>query len=353
MEPVTWKFSSPVLWSLAVRSYYNFKPCIPWTLRIAVRSWLARGILRESADIWPILEPAGRPPNGWSWPEDKRFALVLTHDVESSAGVKRCAELMDLERTLGVRSSFNFIPAGSYVTPPELRRHMEGHGFEVGVHDLKHDGKLYNSRGAFRANAQRINDYLRAWRAEGFRSGFMHHNLEWLQDLDVSYDASTFDVDPFEPQPDGVSTIFPFVVKQRGTSRKYVELPYTLVQDSTLFFILRERTIDIWKRKLDWIAERGGMALLNTHPDFMCFSGAPRSHQYLAAWYAEFLDYVQKKYKGAYWQALPKDIASYTRRQSCAPEWFVGKGNAEEKPLRGVTMGGVILNAVQTAIEVI
>jgi hypothetical protein len=50
-------------------------------------------------------------------------------------------------------------------------------------------------------------------------------------------------------------------------------LPYTLVQDFNLFKILREPNIDIWKRKLDWIAERGGMALINTHPDYMGFEG--------------------------------------------------------------------------------
>ena len=40
----------------------------------------------------------------------------------------------------------------------------------------------------------------------------MLHNLEWFHDLNVKYDSSTFDTDPFEPQPDGVGTIFPFWV---------------------------------------------------------------------------------------------------------------------------------------------
>ena len=51
----------------------------------------------------------------------------------------------------------------------------------------------------------RINGYAREWGASGFRSGFMLRNLDWLHDLDVQYDASTFDTDPFEPQPDGTS----------------------------------------------------------------------------------------------------------------------------------------------------
>jgi hypothetical protein len=48
--------------------------------------------------------------------------------------------------------------------------------------------------------------------------------------------------------------------------RGYVELPYTLPQDFTLFTVMREKDIDIWKKKLDWIVEKGGMALLITHP---------------------------------------------------------------------------------------
>ena len=40
----------------------------------------------------------------------------------------------------------------------------------------------------------------------------MQHNLQWLHALNAEYDSSTFDTDPFEPEPDGVGTIFPFWV---------------------------------------------------------------------------------------------------------------------------------------------
>ena len=70
---------------------------------------------------------------------------------------------------------------------------------------------LYRFRRVLQQRASIINAYLKEWGAVGFRSPAMHHNLEWLQDLDIEYDASTFDTDPFEPQPDGVGTIFPFL----------------------------------------------------------------------------------------------------------------------------------------------
>ncbi len=67
---------------------------------------------------------------------------------------------------------------------------------------------------------------------------------------------------------------------------------------------MRETTIDIWKKKLDWIAERGGMALLNTHPDYLSFSGkTPGLEEYPAAYYAEFLECIEHKYSGQYWHA--------------------------------------------------
>lgn len=146
----------------------------------------------------------------------------------------------------------------------------------------------------------------------GFRSPAMHHNLEWLHDLNIEYDASTFDTDPFEPQSDGVGTVFPFWVRGNSDTDGYVELPYTLVQDFTLFVLMKEETVDIWKEKLDWIVEKGGMALMNTHPDYMNFDGEKLGlEEYPAAYYVEFLEYTKSKYEGHYWHPLPKDMAQF------------------------------------------
>jgi glycosyltransferase involved in cell wall biosynthesis len=267
------------------------------------------------------------PPENWpGWPEGKKFAVVLTHDVESKAGLHKCPSLMQLELDLGFRSSFNFIPEGNYRVPSELREELTATGFEVGIHDLKHDGHLFASHREFKRRAVRINDYAREWGASGFRSGFMMRNLDWLHDLDVQYDASTFDTDPFEPQPDGGHTIFPFWVPrpndgfvnhQRSTinssSRGYVELPYTLPQDFTLFSLLRETTVDIWLRKLDWIAQNGGMVLVDAHPDYMAFSGTPsrKGGEYRVELYKQLLEHVRSKYSGEYWQALPREVAAF------------------------------------------
>jgi peptidoglycan/xylan/chitin deacetylase (PgdA/CDA1 family) len=284
------------------------------------RRALARRVLRRSKACWPILETAGAAPEGWpGWPAQKKFALVLTHDVEGQKGVDRTLELAELEASLGFKSSFNFVPEGSYRTPRQLREALISRGFEVGVHDWRHDGKLYRSEKTFCAAAERINKYLEEWNATGFRSGFMHHNLEWLHYLDIAYDMSTFDTDPFEPQPDGVHTIFPFWVpaseaaQERDGAGGYAELPYTLPQDSTVYLLLEQTDPNIWKTKLDWIVKNRGMALVNVHPDYIAFDGAPKLGEYRASIYRDFLNYVLAAYRDEFWLALPSEVATYVR----------------------------------------
>jgi len=294
--------------------YYRFKPYLPWRVRIGARRILARVQRRRYEQTWPINELAGLPPAGWpGWPQGKKFAMVLTHDVEGHSGLAKWRKLMELEQQAGFHSSFNFIPEGEYRVPAEVRNELVANGFEVGVHDLRHDGKLYWRRSEFAENARSINSYLKEWRASGFRSGFMLHDREGLNDLDIEYDASTFDTDPFEPQPEGTHTIFPFWVPRPGGG--YVELPYTLPQDSTMFLVLQEKSPDIWKRKLDWIVRRGGMALVNVHPDYVGFDlQKTAAAEYPAAWYEEFLRYVKEHYAGQYWNPLPRELASWYRK---------------------------------------
>lgn len=293
--------------------YYFVKPAIPHHLRLKLRSIIASRRRRRAANVWPIDESAVRRPDWWrGWPGGKSFAFVLTHDVEGQKGMERCRALAELEMELGFRSSFNFVPEGEYDTPSLLRSFLTEHGFEIGVHDLHHDGTLYRSKADFIAGASRINEHLKRWQAVGFRSAFMFHNLEWLKELNVLYDASTFDTDPFEPQPDGASTIFPFWVA-RSDGSGYVELPYSLPQDSTLFLVLGEKTNDTWKRKLDWVVRHGGLALINVHPDYIAFGDRIGRTEFPVTLYKTFLTHVSAQFGDVAWCALPRDVAQFVR----------------------------------------
>jgi len=234
------------------------------------------------------------------WPHGFQFALVLTHDIEANSGQKFVCAVADLEESLGFRSSFNFVPEG-YPIDMGLVDELRQRGFEIGIHGLKHDGKLFNSHTQFVRCAEKINKYLKEFDAVGFRSPFTHRNPEWMQALDIEYDLSFFDTDPFEPIPGGTMSIWPFF------SGHFVELPYTLVQDYTLVSVLGETTPKIWLEKVDFIEKYHGMALVNSHPDYL-------SQKINWDVYHEFL--IAMKNRRGYWHALPRDVARWWRNRA-------------------------------------
>lgn len=304
--------------------YYFIKPVLLRRLQIAVRRAILKKKLPHVQGIWPINETAGTTPANWNgWPEGKKFALVITHDVETSRGLDKCKELAKIDLKYGIKSSFNIVPC-KYTVPIATVRWLQNHGFEVGVHDYNHDGKLYRSRNIFDRRAATINRYLKEWNAIGFRSAAMHHNLDWISTLDISYDCSTFDTDPFEPQPDGVNTIFPYWYQNPATGKGFVEIPYTLPQDFTLFVIKGDKDCTIWKEKLKWIAEKGGMATVIVHPDYINFDTAEkkRFEEYQNDLYSDFLYHITTGYKGLYYNPLPGELASFVRsrnEKNCDP----------------------------------
>lgn len=299
--------------------YYTLKPLMPRSLQIIVRRVRADYIKYRCKNTWPVDVQCGKQPDGWAgWPEKKQFALILTHDIESALGVRKSYELAQLDKSYGFRSSFNFV-GGDYQVPNDLRSYLLQNGFEIGVHGFNHKVNMFKSRKIFAEQARRINQCLQEWESVGFRSPCMYHNLDWIHELDIDYDASTFDIDPFEPQSDGIRTIFPLVIRDKINNRvKYIELPYTLPQDHLLFIVLREKNIDIWKRKLDWIAKKGGMALLITHPDYMKFHAIGKNHieTYSADFYSELLEYMKRTYADNYWHVLPRTMAKFWRNVS-------------------------------------
>ena len=223
--------------------------------------------------------------------------------------------LADIEEEAGFLSVFNFVPERYGEVSAELRKNLAGKGFGVSVHGLNHDGKLFKTKKIFVERAERINHYLKEWDSGGFTSPSMHHNLEWMHLLNIKHSTATFDTDPFEPQPNGAGTIFPYWVKNSHSERGFVELPLTLSQDHALFIILQEKNAAIWKKKLDWIAARGGMALLNTHSDYMNFDGKNLvREEYPVTIYKEFLAYIKTKYTDQYWNVLPSEIAGFWKR---------------------------------------
>jgi peptidoglycan/xylan/chitin deacetylase (PgdA/CDA1 family) len=300
--------------SIPLRAYYAGKPLLPRRLQIALRRLYARRQMQTEFPRWPI-EPLlvqrsladleeeltlrnGKPiPLIANWPDGRSFAAILTHDVEGPSGVANVRRIIEIERRHGFTSCWNFV-AEWYPIEDGLFDHIRAAGCEIGLHAIKHDGKLFESRARFEAELPAIHDYLEKWGAVGFRSPATHRNPDWMPELGALYDSSFPDTDPFEPQAGGCCSILPFFLGDM------VELPISLVQDHTMWEILGHETIELWTRKSDWVIDNCGLINLITHPDYLDTPARLRM-------YEEYLDYLNRQDDG--WHALPREVAEWWR----------------------------------------
>jgi hypothetical protein len=282
------------------------KSVMPLRLQLHFRRQQILTQREQAASIWPIDHHSATKKIGNApvWPARKRFAFILMHDVESITA-DQCLQLAYLEKQHGFASSFNFT-ARKHENAIEPMAELRSQGFEIGVRGLS----------MRKGQTAKINRRLKKWDAVGFHCSGEHFNFDWVHRLNVEYDSSTFDTDPFENAAKRMRTIFPFLVTGEKPGRGYIELPSTLPQDLTLFILMKEPNIRIWEKKLDWIAQNKGMALLNIHPEYMRFPNQrSKSEQYPLAFYEEFLTYVKTRYAGEYWNAVPREIARYWRQR--------------------------------------
>jgi hypothetical protein len=107
-----------------------------------------------------------------------------------------------------------------------------------------------------------------------------------------------------DPQRGGCCTVFPFF------NGKLLELPVTLTQDYTLFHILKEYSIDLWKKQISLIRQRHGLIQVIIHPDYIIEKRARDV-------YTELLGYLaDMRTKGETWIALPSEAARWWRLRS-------------------------------------
>jgi peptidoglycan/xylan/chitin deacetylase (PgdA/CDA1 family) len=302
--------------ALLRRFYYLARPLLPRRVQIALRRAVSPVQARTGFPRWPVepslhalydrlfelfRELAGEPtPTLAAWPQGRTWAFVLTHDVETAVGLQNLEQLRAIEEDRGYRSSWNLVPH-RYRVPDETIRELTAAGFEIGVHGLKHDGRDLSTLRVLRRRLPAMREHARRWDAVGFRSPATHRRWEWMPLLGFEYDSSYPDTDPYEPQSGGCCSWLPFF------NGELVELPITLPQDHTVFAILRRDDGRLWLEKAEWLRERGGLALLITHPDYM-LEERPR------AAYAALLDAFAED--DTAWRPLPREVAAWWRRRA-------------------------------------
>jgi hypothetical protein len=145
--------------------------------------------------------------------------------------------------------------------------------------------------------------FAERWGASGFRSPALRRSVELMPLLGFDYDSSYPDSDPFGPDGGGCCSWLPYMIDE------LMELPVTLAQDHTLFEILREPNANAWHDKTRSLRDRGGMALLLTHPDYMLDPERLRA-------YDEFLRTFAAD--ETCWKALPREVSAWWRRRKAS-----------------------------------
>ena len=309
--------------------YYAVKRFIPRSVQLAARRRLIRSRPLPDFPSWPyepgverllrfyarcLLLALGETEERfrWFWPDSYRAALILTHDVESEEGLRKAVEIADLEEERGLRSSFNIV-ARWYPIDRGIVRELAERGFELGVHGVYHDRSMFASREAFDEQLPVVRQTAAELGAVGFRSPATHRVHDWLGDLPVSYDCSVPHSDPYEPQPGGCCSPWPFFVGD------VVELPWTMAQDHTLFTLLGHESIDLWVAQLERIEVAHGLVQLLTHPDPGYLGDLKKR-----ALYREFLDVVADR--PGLWRALPREVAQWWRDRDSGRDERITQG---------------------------
>jgi hypothetical protein len=307
--------------TLLRKAYYFLRPY----LSVPVRKHLQKIHLRNWQEIpfpeWPVdctvdriqrklmalaMRARGieKMPFIWFWPDQCKSCVIITHDVEALAGKEFCRHLMDMDEAFGFRSSFQVVPEERYPVSKDYLDLITNRGFEVNVHDLNHDGRLFAEHGEFQRRAGLINQYGSKFDSCGFRSGALYRNADWYDALDFRYDMSIPNVAHLDPQRGGCCTVMPYFIGKK------IEIPVTCTQDYTLFHILRDYSTNLWKKQINLIRAQHGLISILVHPDYVIEPRAQELYRSLLSYLAELreADHI--------WAPLPREVAEWWQQRN-------------------------------------
>lgn len=335
---------------MARRMYYSARPFLPRAVRTLVQKAYVRGWQNIGFPQWPVDTTVDRLlkklmelcvrhrgksiPFIWFWPEGKSACALLSHDVETRRGAERCRWLMDMDDASGVPASFHVIPEGRYPVTSKFLSEFRQRGFEINVHDLNHDGRLFQTQAEFRGRAARINRYAEEFGARGFRSGSLYRNQDWYDCLNFEYDSSVPNVAHLEPQRGGCCTVMPYFVGN------VLELPLTMTQDYCALHLIKGDTADLWRRQSEIILRYNGLLNVIVHPDYSWESRGRAAYRALLTLYQRLRDQENV------WLAQPGQVNDWWRQRarmklvSTRAGWKVEGSGSERARVAFATLDG-------------
>jgi hypothetical protein len=262
------------------------------------------------------------------WPEGATCSVVLTHDICDSAQCAQIEAICELEEKCGFRSAW-YLPLENLKCDWRRIDALRSRGFEFGVLSIFADGKELADEHKFRTFKLKVERANREHQLKGFRMRAGSREIGRISALNLDFESTFCDTDPFDLRPGGTCSVFPFFI---GRS---VELPITIPRDHTLIHLLRRNPLAIWSLKSQWIANAGGMILAATEPHYL--SAEP----YLGAYKGLLKELSELEA----WRALPSEVAAWWRNRDQA-----SLISSQSKPVvAGSEVSGVVVRRLSEA----
>jgi len=318
--------SRPVTSKLPFHYHRIPGPVRLWAQKLLSHLSVARD---EGFPAWPI-EPAAEalrrlvtvaieavankpfPLHKSPWPELKRFVVVLSHDMDTARSFAAIEKTAEMEEKRGLRSCWNVVGA-LYRHDHAALEAIYSAGHEIALHGYNHDNKLaYLSRAEIENRLNACAEFAKRYSVLGFRAP----SLLTSDALDAAvarrfmWSSSTIDSDInsiIAPRR-GVCSTFPFF------KNRLLEIPLTIPLDDRLMVLgyRGDAFFDLVMKKVDWIAEVGGVVFLGNHPE-PHISGNTK----MLAIYERLLDALMARDDA--WFALPSDLARHWRNMLGVP----------------------------------
>jgi len=193
--------------------------------------------------------------------------FAITHDVDYCTCFDYLPVLLDIDRSLGIKATYNFLTRGGYNLESGMLRSVLDAGNEIGLHGLTHDralgcrSKQYIREfiGISRGELEKKTGEVRGFRAPAL--AVTAEVVEVLEELGFLYDSSLTNTSlssRFTP------SLKPFV----PSGSRITEIPLT-VQDSVLFndFSLAGEQIEcLFGKMIRMVGQSSGCLVGNFHP---------------------------------------------------------------------------------------